>query len=39
MQRVVGDEPAPDLSPSLVANGDAIAAREHALDARDPGRQ
>ena len=39
VQGVIGDEPAPDLGPALVADGDAIAAREHALDARDPGRQ
>src|SRR5580658_747713 len=36
---VIGDEPAPDFSPALVADGDAIAARETAFDPRDPGRQ
>src|SRR5271169_723079 len=36
---VISDEPASNLGPVLVANGDAIAARENALDARDPGRQ
>ena len=39
VQGVIGDQPAPDLHPALVADGDAIAAREDAINARDPGRQ
>ncbi len=39
MQGVVGDQPPPDLGPALVADGDAITARKHAFDPRDPRRQ
>ncbi len=39
VQRVIGDEAAADLGAVLVADRHAIAAREHALDARDARRQ
>src|SRR5580658_112086 len=39
MQRVIGDQTAPDLDAALIADGDAIATRKRALDPRDPGGQ
>ena len=39
MQRIIGNEPPPDLGPALVADGDAVAARKHPFDPCNPSRQ
>src|SRR5258708_28006112 len=39
VKSVIGDKPAPDLDPLLVADRDAVATFEHAFDACDSGRQ